>query len=307
MRARLAFLTLVLVLSAVGQAAAQYGMMPYQERRSFNYLGRNLTIEIAPGSGGELHVVRAGSGRIEVTGRAVDGFVAAGLAEYAGDKLRLVAVAAKRVEYMVLVPEDVRVRVRLPDRYLTETARGRDGVASFEWGDVQPRSAFAPPVEMMPVEAETGPAPHRLYMNAQTPRVLSLPDRRTIRKITIRYAEGDYFEVSGSRALQMRSGNAAALEVRPSGEPMELIVRVPRSAPSFELRVGDQVAFAIANGQATALCAPVVEQKLDGGRQWFTFTPSDRQLACGAGRGRVPGTQKTRDPRTVALGVSGLD
>lgn len=265
MRGAIARAALLLFLCAV-PAGAQEDVA----RRHFVYFGRRLTIEVASPTAGELHVVRGGAGRVEVSGRARDGFVSSALAQRAADRLRLVAVGADHVEYVVVVPEDVHVRVRLPDRQLTESVGGWQEPSSFTWGSAdEPLEAAATPAE---------PGMHRLYLDTASPRVLSLPRPEAIRSVTLR-VEGEWFDVAGSRLLRVQHGAREVLEIRPAAA-LDLKVTVPAGTRDFALRIGGETALIIVDGQPSALCSPVVEQRLEGDRRWFTFTPQRRRLSC---------------------------
>ena len=120
---------------------------------------------------------------------------------------------------------------------------------------------------------------HRLYVNGSAPAELALPDTRRIGKVTIRVAEGDWFEVLGSRPMKLEGTVGRILEVRPR-QPLDLVVVVPSAVARFSLRVGADVALTVVDGVATVLCSPVIDQKLDGDRRWLTFTPGGRRLEC---------------------------
>ena len=268
MRERFARAAVLCALFAATPLAAQQDVA----RQSYLFLGRSLTIDVVSPIAGELHVVRGGGSRLEIAGRAIDGFVVSGLAERAGDRLRLVAVGSDRVEYVVVVPENVRVRVNLPGRHLSESLGGRQPVATYEWG-----AESAPVARRDETDSE---GLHRLYLTGSAPAELALPDTRLVGKVTVRIAEGDWFEVLGTRPMRLEGSPGRVLEIRPCGQPVDLVVLVPRRAAGFALRVGDRIAMTVADGVASVHCSPVIDQKLDGDRRWLTFTPSGRDLEC---------------------------
>jgi hypothetical protein len=92
--------------------------------------------------------------------------------------------------------------------------------------------------------------------------------------------EGDDFRVGSSIPLRTIPGNAERLEIRTSGPPIDLVLQLPHDVAGFMLKVGSDVAFAVNDGDARALCSPVVSQHVADGRKWFDFTPRDGRLRC---------------------------
>lgn len=102
-------------------------------RRVFTFVHPALTIDVLGEAPGMLRLIRGQLGQIEVTARALGGFAGSGLAGRAGDRLELTAIGAERVEYLVVVPAEVHVRVRLPDRRAAETFGTLERSATFSW------------------------------------------------------------------------------------------------------------------------------------------------------------------------------
>lgn len=102
-------------------------------RRAYPFLGDRLTVHIEADSPGVIRLIRGEDGRLEVAARAEDGFPGFGLADRGGDALVLTAIGADRAEYLVVVPANVRVTVRLPDRHVAEVFAGMDRSATYEW------------------------------------------------------------------------------------------------------------------------------------------------------------------------------
>lgn len=108
----------------------------------YAFFDRQLAIEVEPVAPGTLHVIRGRAGRLEVNGRSVGGFAAYGLTGHTRDRLQLTPVGAERVEYMVVVPEHVRVRLHLPDGIVDVPAR--EPATTWQWVEVAPADRREP-------------------------------------------------------------------------------------------------------------------------------------------------------------------
>lgn len=102
-------------------------------RRTFTFIENDLTVEIDATAPGELQIARGGLGRIDVAARAANGFAGLGLAGGSADRLVLTAMGAERVQYLVMVPAEVRVKVRLPGSDRTRTLTSWDRIARYSW------------------------------------------------------------------------------------------------------------------------------------------------------------------------------
>ncbi len=102
-------------------------------RQAFTFLGDRLTVWVEADAPGTLRMIRGQGGRLEVAGRARDGFAGFGLSDRVGDELHLTAVSAESVEFLVIVPASVRVTVRLPDRPVAEVFGAFDRMAALRW------------------------------------------------------------------------------------------------------------------------------------------------------------------------------
>jgi hypothetical protein len=131
MRAKGSAWTLLLLATLARPGVAQEGESVRQER--FTFLGSDLTIEVLVDVPGKLRLIHGVAGEIDVTGRGRPGIVGFGLAGGDRDELRLTAVGADSVEYLVVVPEDVRVRVRLPGRPVAEVFGTTQATATYTW------------------------------------------------------------------------------------------------------------------------------------------------------------------------------
>lgn len=102
-------------------------------RRVYTFLGSRLSIRIDAEVPGTVRLIRGETGRIEVTGRAPRGIPGFGLSDRVVDELRMTVVGGERVDYIVVVPEAVRVEVRLPDRHVAEVLGAHQDAATYRW------------------------------------------------------------------------------------------------------------------------------------------------------------------------------
>ncbi|MDX1673246.1 MAG: hypothetical protein R3314_00485 [Longimicrobiales bacterium] len=286
-------------------------------REQFVYVGTRLTIDVDVDAAGTLRLIRGEPGSVRIASRAQRGFTSSGLAD--DDRLTLSAAGPGPVDYLVAVPENVWVSVRLPGRGLGQNvARGRTGSWEWETRDRSPGGISAPlprpdardpapppptageptpptappgapegasrpasPVESAP---DTGRAPesplYTTFSRSLAPDQVSVPDLSVIERVSVRL-EGPNFRVITSRPLAVEQGRKDRLEIRPA-EPMELVLALPAGTASFTLRLGDYTALIVDAGSITTLCAPVTEQWLSNDRRWFTFNPQDGGLDCGS-------------------------
>jgi hypothetical protein len=265
-------------------------------RGSYVYLPTQLEIIVEGDGPGTLRLIRGQEGMVEVAARAREGFPAFGLSPTA-ERLVLTAVGATASDFVVVVPPDVRVTARLPDRAEAAVFGARRPLATLNWGgDAMPGAAQrpaqqpAPPAAAAGGGAPAGGAPligtplrgepaHLAYRQAAAPTEVVFPDPAAIRTVTVR-VEGTEFQVRSGRPLTIRPGDTRHLELRTAAPPMDFVVVVPAATPAFRLRIGADEALALRAGTPTARCAPLLQQELSGGRRWFTFTPAGGRLAC---------------------------
>ncbi|HEX7050583.1 MAG TPA: hypothetical protein VF188_10310 [Longimicrobiales bacterium] len=107
-------------------------------RERFVYLDDDLTIDVLAQAPGSLHLLRGRPGMIDVTGRTRHGFAGFGLSDGVVGRLQLTAVGADHVDYLVVVPEDVRVRIRLPGQELSEVFGPLRDSATYHWPRSEP-------------------------------------------------------------------------------------------------------------------------------------------------------------------------
>lgn len=259
-----AFLTAATTLPAVAQA-------PGVARRIFTFLDHRLTVEVLADAPGTLQIVRGEPGTINVAANVPGGIPAFALGGRDGDALRLTAVGGEKADFVVVVPEDAYVRVRLPN--------SKGG----EVGSTRPAGTFTWPGHA--AEAVTGamaapPAgPMVAHSAAAAPRSLSVPRLTTVRTVRVRIAPGA-FEIGGNSAMSVVGGSNDNVEVHTGNRPEDVILSVPQTTRDFTLKLGGQVALVMRANQITSYCEPVTEQTLQGGVRWFTFSPEAGRLSC---------------------------
>lgn len=266
----------LLALLAAAPVAGQEWLV---SRERFRYIGTRLTIDVVSEAPGTLRLIRGQDGWVAVAGRVPVGFTAAGLTD--DDHLTLSAAGTGPVDYMVTVPEGVWVVVRLPDRSRTEAIGGHTRLRTLEWGEavaaaeVDARSE----VSVLPSE-ELGTGLFTTYTAPLAPRAIAIPDLAAIRNVTVRTG-GTRFRIGASRPLSLEPGSPNRFEIRPTGDPMDLVIEVPDGTAAFELTAAGLPALTLEGGELNPRCGPLTRQWLSDGRQWVTFTPVDGRLECG--------------------------
>jgi hypothetical protein len=285
-------------------AAAQQDV----NRRAYSFLENHLEIAVVAEAPGVLQVVRGERGRLEVAGRSLDGFSGSALGGHLTRQLRLTAVGAEAVEYLVVVPDHVNVRVHLPDGSSASVAP-RAPAASFRWAGAAPLgSAAAPPLQWAadvpsadrrasldaaaaaaqqelraPPQPQllrtTGSGLYVVHSSSRTPAAIDVPDLAAVRTLDLRF-EGSEFRIAASRPLAMEPGDAARFVIRAHGEPLDLVVYVPRDTRSFLLSAAGVRIAEATGGRPRALCGNVVIQSPTDFQTWLTFRPQDGQIDC---------------------------
>src|SRR6476661_806657 len=97
----------LLALALVGVIAAPAAAQKDVARHSFTFLDNNLTIQVISEHAGVLRVMRGEFGRVEVAARAPDGVPGFSLGGREGHDLLLTSVGSEKVDYIVVVPEEV--------------------------------------------------------------------------------------------------------------------------------------------------------------------------------------------------------
>ena len=118
-----------------------------------------------------------------------------------------------------------------------------------------------------------------VHSGHRAPAILDLSDLTSIRSISVR-VQGDRFSIAASRPLALEPGSGDRIEVRVSGEPLDLVVYTPRRTSSFLLRSGSQRLAAVRNGRTEGYCGGAVHQRPTEHQDWLTLFPRDGRLSC---------------------------
>ncbi|MEX2281051.1 MAG: hypothetical protein WEE89_01035 [Gemmatimonadota bacterium] len=241
-------------------------------RRAFTFLDGTLTIDVISEGSGSLQILRGEAGRIEVAARAPRGLPGFALGGREGDELRLTALGAGQVDYLVMVPEDIRVRVRLPERRNVEVPSTRPA-ANYTWGRQPQRSRLADLAAMTP---EGGY--YLSYHSRGVPRTLSVDDPGNLALLEVRFGGND-FRLETDRPVAVREGRADHIEYRAGQAGSKLIATLPIDTREFRLVLGGKLALEAKGGEIRSYCEQLVSQRLREGRIIYTYTPSNR-LIC---------------------------
>ncbi|HSK19421.1 MAG TPA: hypothetical protein VK912_09780 [Longimicrobiales bacterium] len=256
-------------------------------RRSYTFLEDRLVIEVLAEAPGELQVVRGQRGLVEVAARSRDGFAGFGLGGDYTRLLRLTAVGSDAVQYLVVVPEHVAVSVVLP-RGGTAHVPDRDGLASYRWGEDatrhgETRSGDAADARVMDIEPIMPTTSAGLYVvhsgRGRVPSLVDVPELASVRSMSVR-VEGDDFRVAATRPLALTPGDAGHMVIRVDGEPLDLVLFVPRGSSGFELRSGSRRIADVAFGRPRSYCGNTVVQQPTPHQDWLTVFPSDGSVSC---------------------------
>jgi hypothetical protein len=256
-------------------------------RRSYTFLEDRLVIEVLAEAPGELQVVRGQRGRVEVAARSSDGFAGFGLGGDFTRHLRLTAVGSDAVQYLVVVPEHVAVSVVLP-RGGTAHVPNRDGLASYRWGEDAGRAdeirsddaAAAPIMAVEPIVPTTSAGLYVVHSGrGRVPSLVDVPELASVRSMSVR-VEGDDFRVAATRPLALTPGDAGHMVIRVDGEPLDLVLFVPRGSSGFELRSGSRRIADVAFGRPRSYCGNTVVQQPTPHQDWLTVFPTDGSVSC---------------------------
>jgi hypothetical protein len=276
---------------AAGLLVLPTGLAGQEHRRSWVFLDNRLDVAVLTAAPGTLHVVRGERGRIEVASRSTgDGFAAFGLGGGHTRQLSLTGAGTDMLHYLVVVPERVAVRVRLPDGQ-TVSMTPRQQHASHSWGESDSATAAArleptAAAPLHPTAAAAAPlqpttAGGLFVAHRQTwaPRVVDVPDLASVRSIAVRF-EGGEFRVAASRPLVVEAGSRSHMELNVAGEPIDLVLYVPRGRATFTLRSGDVRIAESVGDRPRAICSNVVIHRPTADQSWFTFYPQAGRLDC---------------------------
>ena len=259
-----------LLVAATAPAAAQ----EYEvNRRSFTFLDNEVTVEVTAESEGRLQVLRGEAGRLEVAGRADGGMTSFALGGRDGSTLRLTAMGGENAEFILVIPEDTYLRVRLPNSRSGEVASSRPG-GTFTWQSPDREAYAAHRAGPAPLGAATG------HVAEVAPRVLDVPRLNSARTITVNIGSA-YFQVGGTQWMSVRNGSTTEVEIRTGDEPQNLTISVPAGTRDFTLRLGGKTALRVRGMEVSSYCEPVTELEIAGGAaRRFVYTPENGRLRC---------------------------
>lgn len=147
-------------IAALPQAAASQAVtIPADAtRHAYTFQGDRLEIQVMGVPEGSLRLLRGARGELQVLGRAPNGLAGAGLERDGGAaRLHLTAVGADRGIFLVVVPSEAIVRVRLAEGEALQTFDPPRSTATFEW---PPRAEAADGVDAADAERrEEAPEP----------------------------------------------------------------------------------------------------------------------------------------------------
>ncbi len=265
---------LTLLVATALPAAAQHDVA----RRSFIFLDRNLTIEVVSENSGVLRVMRGEPGVLEVAARAPEGLPGFALGGRQNDLLQLSAMGADKADFLVIVSEDVRVTVRLPDRKLIETA-GRPA-ATFSWGkdDSSPTGGNGgggnSRASTLAVPAASGM--FLSHYSRAVPVSFSVPDANNLGRLEVRF-DGSDFRLSTNRAVNVKPGRSDTIELRAVDPGLNAVISLPTDTRDFRLVLGGKLALEVRTGEIRSFCDQL-QRSVDDPRV-YSFAPGG-ELVC---------------------------
>jgi hypothetical protein len=266
-------LILAATLCAASSAQAQEHEL---SRHSFTFFDNTLSVEVVADMPGQLQVVRGEPGRIDVAGRVPGGIPAFALGGREENQLRLTAVGGNHADFVVIVPEDALVKVKLPDRNWRQVGMTQQsGQYSWRSGEQSAAPAAAPPR----MRGAALPGPMIAYSDQLPPRTLNVTSLNSVRTVSVRF-EGPNFHVAGNQPMKLQEGDPANVEVRTGRDVQDLVVTVPLGTSDFKLLLAGRTAMNVVGGEIRVYCEPLTEQDLGMGRRWFTFAPEMGRMTC---------------------------
>lgn len=268
---------LALIAAAAGLALARPAGAQESDvtRRAWTFLEDRLRITVVGEAAGALQLVRGEPGRVEVAARSDEGLPGFGLGGTLTRELRLTSVGASDVRFLVVVPDRVLVTLELPGgdtRVLSSTA----SAASFDWGE---RGTDTFRTDALPLAPTLANGLYLVHATRWAPAAVDIPDARGVRSISVRF-EGADFRIAATRPLALRDGDRRRLVLSLPGEPIDLVLYVPRGAATFVLRAEDVVIAELLGGRARTRCSGVIIQRPTPAQEWLTFHPSTTGIEC---------------------------
>lgn len=264
-------LILIAVAVAVSPARAQEYAVT---RRSFTFFDSNLDIDIQATAAGQLQIVRGERGKVEVAAHAAEGIASFGLASEQGSVLTLTALGTNQAEYIVVVPEETAVRVRVPGRASWSSASGT-GTARFRWDAIPEPHPNDYSIPNPTIENKY----YLIGVKSVPPARVRVLGRSHVRSVELRL-EGTDFQVGSTRALMDMPGAADLMDIDAGNTDVDLMIQVPAFTKHFELRLENDILVTIENGVVADRCGPSLRQTTPRGTQRVTYRPS-QGVTCG--------------------------
>jgi hypothetical protein len=216
---------------------------------------------------------------VEVAGRVRDGFAGFGLGGELTRQLRLTTAGGEHVDFLVVVPEHVRLTLELPQGAAV-TVPPRQADAQYRWGETPADLPHDPPAGAAAAEAlrpgEAGLL--RLFATRRPPAVLDIPALDAVRSLNVR-VEGAEFRIAASRPLEITE-EGGRVTIRAGHEPVDIIVFVPRQGAGTSVHGGGRRLLLTSGGRPSTTCSGVMVQEPTPHQTWFTFHPQAARPAC---------------------------
>ncbi len=260
-------------------------------RRSFSFIGDELTIVVRSEEAGRLRLLHGRLGRIDVAGSARGGTAVPSLGGRSGDELTLASIGGERSDWIVAAPPEARVRIRLPGRVQAATFGSPSDAASYAWSartsdestpQRSPDGAPEPPDAVAAPEPSRSVSVYVLESAAAVPRVLDIRGARDLRSITVRLGLRR-FGIRADRRLELRPGTEHLIRVGPASRGARLTIELPPDARSFALHLDSTPALAVIDGRVRSRCSSAVRQELPDRTVSITFA---EPTACAGSRAR---------------------
>jgi hypothetical protein len=266
-------LTLLALLAGLVPAAhaQEYAI----SRRTFSFYGNRLDIEVLSTSAGQLQILRGELGRVEVAANADDGVAGFGLGSESG-VLRLTALGARSADFIVVVPERTRIRVKLPGKADWRSANTY-GAEAFSWG----ATAAAPQPEIVVPAPELEGRFFVVASRAYAPERVRLLSPQHVRSLELRI-EGTDFRIGSTRPFTRVPGAAELIDIDAGDADVDLLILVPSFTRDFELRVGSETLVRLKDGKPAERCGPAVRQTALNGSWRISYRPAEGLKCEGA-------------------------
>lgn len=254
-------------------------------RDVYRFQGSSLEVDVDTESPGRIRFIRGTHSRIEVSGRAQNGFASAALGGYGVRRLTLTSLGADRVDFIVAVPAAVRVRVNWPGARRSELFGTLSDAATYAWETPVARPAFE---TIRPGNGRSGEPGYmrgtpRRSLGGPTPLVLNIDDADRLERLTIRIEDTPFGVTADRDFTARRDADAVRIAAPVSGD---LTILVPHGS-RFTVSLDGAPAIIIDRADVRVLCASILSQALPDGRHWLTLTPA-------AGDGCAPGAPGDR-------------